>query len=819
MNCEEQGLVESFEREVRAQAHLRAGPNTFPQKVLLEGFRHFDCSDSSVADRKSFLNVMQLRLNLSLFSAEELEQLWRHYAGTGVLRYREFVAQLFPSAPSAPTAEPAETAQSAAEEAESAEVFKQKMTELIVFKLRQREMAAFLKLFREFALSAGDGELSLNHFTIGLRKCALDFSAEDIGRLYRLHSPNGQLDYHRFFDPLLRDHTVARAELLQRMFARLDFTRSNRLNLSLLKELFNPRAHPGCREGRLSLQEVQMQFEELLDVYVRLPGCSAVVGLAEFQRLFSFLSAHTREDKDFAAMLEGCFRYNELPTPTAGESGTAPRDLGTLRPENRLENILAQVDEQLARKGSRAYILYFKAIKCNDFDNDGFVYFKELARANREIRVEIGERQLQLLFDGFADASQKLRYALLFERLVPAFDAPRLESTRRLYERLFAAEGGQELSFQAIQAAFNPKGHPDFKALRRADYEVREEFVEALRVFLLLYKGSNLSASLHEFTRFFEFFGRNWENEFLFSLQQAAFKTRGEGEHSRQELPEVESRPVPKAKEPPKHVQTARPVSAAVKHSTKDYELNCPFYVESAVAAAPPKKPAVEVAQPVIGPRGLQALTNHLKAQNQRPEPDMDLSRAAKATLVHNIRGCANFAKILEIEFELTNKADAEGEVELQLLAGVLTAAGVDADVSESELQSLFLSFCGPHGKLHVQNFIDDLRGQMTPAHQTSAVELFKKLAFGLPPRTVAIDRLRSSLILTKAATKIFVGSSSTDVKENWDYLIDLFVCLNLASRQKNDLDMDDLLYFLDNFAFYLENVTDFETFLNNCFK
>lgn len=787
-------LVAAFETELRAKVNMRTGTNSTPEKTLMDAFKFYDLSRTAAADRKAFLNVVQLRLNVTIFNEEQLERVWRHYAGTGAIRYREFVNQVY-NGPS-PSAEPEERS-SHAEEKEPPEALARRMAELIIFRLRQREMASFLKLYREFALSAGNAEISLTHFALSLRKSGVEVNPDDINRLYySLCATGRQLNYQQFFDLLLSSHTVERVELLQRVFARLDFAGTNRLNVSILKELFNPRNHPGYRSGRQTLQEVTLQFEELIDGFARLPGRSAVVGVDEFVHLFSFLSAHIKDDKDFAAVIEQSFRYNELPRPNTGDAASVRGDFGSVHPENRLENILSHINQQLARRGPRAHIQLFKALKCNDFDNDGCVYFKEFCKAAKESRVELSEQQLQLAFDGFCDTSQRMRYNLLLERLVPSFDTARMESTRNLYERLFAAERGPELSFHTIVTAFSPKGHPDFKAIRRADYDIREEFVDALQTFLVLFKGSHLSLTPYEFTRFFEFLARNWDAEFLSAMQQSAFRTRGDyASSSRAEVVESVAKVAPLHKPNQFLAPAPSPISAA-----QPYAMTYPFHTDtvqpaghSTVAVSPPS-------QRLMGTRGQHAISSHQRAQEHRAEADPELATAARMHLLANIASCRNFAKMLEIEFELTNKADNAGLVDFGAFCAIFDSTGASAGLTEEGLHHLFVAGCSGEKRLHVQNFINGLRGKMTDVQEAAAVGLFKDLVHGSATQLLAVDRLRSALNTKKAATKVFKGMSSAELKENWDYLVDLFVCLNLASRKKSDLDLEDFLYFLDNF-------------------
>lgn len=134
-------------------------------------------------------------------------------------------------------------------------------------------------------------------------------------------------------------------------------------------------------------------------------------------------------------------------------------------------------------------------------------------------------------------------------------------------------------------------------------------------------------------------------------------------------------------------------------------------------------------------------------------------------------------------------------------------------------MKHLFLHNCSRDGRLHVQTFANELRGQMNEDREAAGVMLFEKLVSGGREPVLAVDKLRGSLIPLKASQKFFKKTSSLEIKENWDYTVELFVCLNLLARKKNELDMDDFLYFLDNFSMYLESTNDFKEFLDSCFR
>ncbi len=61
---------------------------------------------------------------------------------------------------------------------------------------------------------------------------------------------------------------------------------------------------------------------------------------------------------------------------------------------------------------------------------------------------------------------------------------------------------------------------------------------------------------------------------------------------------------------------------------------------------------------------------------------------------------------------------------------------------------------------------------------------------------------------------KTFKYSSESglgDIQEMFDFMVDLFVCLNLSIKNRDYFDLDDFLYFFDNFSFLVENEFEYK--------
>lgn len=105
----------------------------------------------------------------------------------------------------------------------------------------------------------------------------------------------------------------------------------------------------------------------------------------------------------------------------------------------------------------------------------------------------------------------------------------------------------------------------------------------------------------------------------------------------------------------------------------------------------------------------------------------------------------------------------------------------------------------------------------MSEEKENIVIDLFDRLCMKAGSDTIKVDDLRKSFLPTE-----FTYSNDkniSNVKEMFDYLVDLFVCLNLSIKNRNFFDLDDFLYMFDNFAFFIEDDKIFKKMTKTCFK
>lgn len=535
----EQKLLNKFETELKYRVDLKTSPSSVPEKVLLESFKYFDLNKTGKVDFKTFLMVIKMRLGIILFSEEDLMVIFNCYSnGSSSLTYREFISivydtQINLSLKDSRLSESRSFINSHANPLNDEETAR-KLIEYIVYKMRTLEFSSFFKLYRELQnTKVTEKEISQSQFVIALKKTGIEISAEEIQKVYNFISGNKPLlSIDRLFETLLVNYTESRKNLVRNTFEKLDYTSSGKISLNLFKELYNPRNTFAVKEGRQVVEELTTQFNFLVDEYTKFNGNQFILNSNQFLHFYSFISGYIKDDKEFFNFAESCFRFNELPR----SSGSVRNDRA-LKTEHRLleelsvktsklEDFYAALATQLSSKGNKAFIMFYKSLKCNDFDSDGYLFEKEFEKAISESRITFSKTQTQKLYEKMAEQRQRLNYGLLLQNLVPEFDAERTEIIQALYEKLTAVRPNEELSFDKFVNSFNARNHPDFKNGLRADYEIRTEFMDSLKEFMALYQGNSLVISWPALLRFYEFFAANWTTNHLRSIIESSFKVR-----------------------------------------------------------------------------------------------------------------------------------------------------------------------------------------------------------------------------------------------------------------------------------------------------
>ena len=539
----EETLLTKFENEIKNRVTLKTAPTTLPEKVLVEYFKFFDFAKSNRCNQQTFLQVIKQKIGISVFKDEEISTMFNFYSEkSSELNYREFVNAIFQSQVAYSIAErmvkkePVEFPQNRIDLAKHEENIR-KNIDYIIYRCRNHSITSFFSLYYElFLVSTSDKEVTASYFHMSLKKLGIELSADDIQKIFFFVSEESQMmKLDRLFDYFLANFKSNRVSQVKSMFSKFDYMMSQSVSLQLIKELFNSKNFPGVKEGRVTTEELNSQFEFLTNAYSKYNKNSFIINEQQFLQFFAFLSAGLKEEKEFTQFIEQCFRYSELPQTNPNKDPN--QKLPYINKNNVIEDLslknsnsgdlLNVLISQLNGKGDRAYIFFYKILKCNDFDSDGKIFEREFEKSINESRLNFSSKQTLRLFEQLANGKGSLEIAKFLPLLVPRFSDDKADLIEEFYSRLVQTQTlSGDLGYDQIVASFAVKQHPDFRKGARADYEIKAEFEDCLKTFLNLHCGSHLIISVNSLIRFFEFFGRNWDYQYLEAIINQAFKIK-----------------------------------------------------------------------------------------------------------------------------------------------------------------------------------------------------------------------------------------------------------------------------------------------------
>ena len=105
----------------------------------------------------------------------------------------------------------------------------------------------------------------------------------------------------------------------------------------------------------------------------------------------------------------------------------------------------------------------------------------------------------------------------------------------------------------------------------------------------------------------------------------------------------------------------------------------------------------------------------------------------------------------------------------------------------------------------------------MSEEKENIVIELFDRLCEKKRQEIISVEDFRKSFQPEK-----FLFGNDEKVQERsemFNYMVDLFVCLNLSIKNRDYFDLDDFLYMFDNFSFFIENEKEFMFMTKTCFK
>ena len=866
-------LINRFLKDLKYRVDLKTNPNVTEEKFLLKTFKFFDLSNTNQCNFKVFMNVTR-NLGMVNLTEDELLICFEFYSkGAPSISYRAFISEVYDrnvvlteSVINDSYYNTKSFTNSKYDTVDEWELVR-KLINMIIYRLRKQPLFSFLNFFRDmknFDKSNSDS-ISRENFIICSRRNDIEIGDEDLDKVFDFFRLNeDSMVISKFIDCLCANYTDTRVQAVRKMFGRFDFKNEKKMNLGLLKEVFNSKNYFDVREGRKTLEEIEFQFGEYVSTYIRMNFGNLNLRSEEFLTFNKLLSAHIKRDMDFLAYCENCFRYNELPRKgtdvrlrdsVQDSTQLMDKDFSVLSSGNigELEHALRM---ELSKRGNKAMVVFYHNLHSNDYDGDGKVYIKEFENSLNESRVNLSESSFKKLFKAHSQQGA-LDYQRFMSSLVFQFDPARVSTVKDLYNRLFMTQRNDKVLVAKVIEHFFARGHPEFRKGIRPDYDIAGEFDESLRSFLMTFQGSQSHVTLAGFVRFFEFYCFLFNDDNFYYFIDNAFKFKM---HNRdKEKKEYINRNVteqsvnqtmqqsnlnvdrssfnhifnanksnvkPQGYQLQNHlpadslsVRSSRRGNPMNNHSNGNY-IDYPDHAPNinGTQFSPHNESVISRKSEKID--DLNKFNDKIKQANfnkSNMQMQKTTNNASGQLLMNklrkNIRLSGNFTMLLEIEYEMTRKSDSDGNVDFDVFSSVLESVGCLTGFNDTNINDLFM--CNlEKNKMHVQRFVNDMRGQISESRENLVIDKFDMIR-NPASDSVHIEDMRK---LFKSKQFKWRKQSVSDVEDNYQYMIDLFNCLNLTIKKTTEFDMDDFLYLFDNFSFMFEDDKDFKQMVGFCF-
>jgi hypothetical protein len=632
-------------------------------------------------------------------------------------------------------------------------------------------------------------------FKEACKKNGVRLSNSELEEIFKFFmNAQGFLKIEELLDVLCGNFNLQRAQAVEKMFQKIDSRNSQQVKLSLLQDLFNPKSHPLVKKGRKTQYEINEEWIVSVDKWRELEQIEEM-NQKKFTQFWKLVSNPIKNDQDFLDMIDSSFRYSELSKYVS----TINSEKQLLSESGHYQEIELLLRIELAQKGNSGPLKFFCNLKSKDHDQNGLLNFKEFDSAIKLSRLSIKEKDKEIIFrrnslKGLLDLKK------FTDLIVVKFPTYREQTLLILFDKLGPDRFTKKINVDSFEKTFFARGHPDFKRMMIPDYELKQEFNWCLRQFLLLYQETLYEMSLNAFMRFFEFYSFSLDDEGFYQLVDKAFKFKNFNKNFNkpQQYEEITNQQPSRG--------SSRYWENMTQYSEGVYGVNAPGFSASQFS---PHDESV-ISRRTESSNLIQFVNDKIqKANFKKVEVKKKKQMDLWTQFQENIRRSANFSCLLELEYQMTKQSDEKGNVDFDVFSLVIEKLHLMFNLNEDKLKALYMeSLIG--GVLHVQTFMNDIRGQIFIDREKQVIDLFNRIKKG---STIHLKDLKDRFTPT-----VILGMNFKNFEDKFLYLLDLFEYLNLHLKNTKLMDLDDFLYLFDNVSFMIDTDTTFKEFLNKSF-
>ncbi len=838
-------ILEKFLRNFRSRIASRANYSYPEEMVLLDAFKYYDTYNEEKCTLRLFLKVTKIKFGMNMLNDDELEKIFDYYVkmigNRKQFNYREFIAisldvrnihahQMFKQAKPKPLVKNKEEI-----------ISEEKIGNLIQFikqRLKKESMRSFLKLFIE--LQYRSPIKTPKAIQKSLKKCSIDFKIEDYDLILNFFTENESgFDLDKFYQILVLNYSNDRKSMVVEMFDKLDYKNKKKIEIDILPKLFIPKNYFKVKQGVLSLEQAMGQINDFIETFIEFKQTNSIEQ-RDVVFMFSFLSPYMENTQTFKDFINFCFRYNDLKRHMKFLKETkicSKMKISQQEVENEFELVKGKIIEKLNSYGNTGYINLMCRFIDNDIDIDRYLNFREFQRSIEECNLDCRPREIEQVFKEYAGKTHKMNFDIFLEDIVPKFENHRVKKINQLYDNL-NPKREVDIDFLAILNSFSAKNHPDYQSQLKSEYEIKNDFFPSFRNFLKYYQTFYLKVTKEALLRFFEYFGRNWEEFYFDEIISKVFKVNNDKFHNNHHQNIINTAPwnINRSTNSSKLYQQFKEKSNI---EMKSRNFNDGKSISNKSSHMSRLKMKQELKSDISSKRSRikskrsqksQIERSYYSSKNQSKSIKSEISKKRKneqngqyqneVAGINRLRGVFKDLKdislILEYEYALTKISDSRGYLDFQGFLDVSRNFKFLDKISDEEIKNIYEDFREETYQLHIQTFINYLRDQMNEDQENTTIKLYDRLCSRYYSEVIKLEHFKKSFI-PKNFT--FSQKSINETREMFFYALDLFDCLNLQVKGREWMDLDDFLYFFDNLTFYIKDDKHYTQILRDCFR
>lgn len=545
-------------------------PNKTEQQILYQNFKFFDLEGAGFCNLKDFIRTNE-KIGVVLSHMQDFQDIFNYFDTdhSGVINYKQFCKiifnlkdqnfqqnQIIDQPPqNFSYQEKRQESPTNWDKKKKAGPFFDKLVNILLQKGGARALISLCKEFKLLDFN-GSNRLTIDDFIKIISENKINLSISDIQLLFHLYelNNNGLFYYDEMFKDLKNLFwNSTRAKAISDIFTNLTKVKST-IMVSDLKNMFDPKGHPYCREiGAPALYE---DFQAILDCYLcikRMNRGNFQLSRNDLEDFFKFYSFGIDGDDIFLDILANCFyinnpeqKYNtnnnhynqyteqlqsnnqrplsrpKTPTYTTNINNYVTQQ--QINPQNKvstIEPIIGKLKKSLQKFGLKTFFGLMKHFKY--YDNGTKMITKyDFAKVLKDFRLNLTVSEIERIFDNFCRDSKKIQ--LNYEDFINSLTSNqisdiRIESIGEIYDKLnaYAKSIGEKLSIDLIKSMYWSKDN--FFGMEET--QALNEFCDNIEMYHYSIKGNKLSlVSRDEFIDFYKIvsFIIDTDDDFLYLI-------------------------------------------------------------------------------------------------------------------------------------------------------------------------------------------------------------------------------------------------------------------------------------------------------------